>query len=264
MDPIITFLIYMVIIIAVSLAGAYLPFVKKMSDKQIHLLIALSAGIFLGILFLMLLPEAMKESAEANYDPILVMGLVLAGFLLILAVDLIMKHYHMQSCGCECCQDEHSHNLSSLSAFIGLSVHAAIDGVTLAAAMLAGESVGFMALVGMCIHKVVVLFSLGSTFLLTDRPKKTVLTYLVAFSLITPIAGIISFATMGAISLEGVVGLPIAFAAGTFMFVALCDMLPEAFHRKSQDVKSFLLVIAGIVLIAAVVMVTEMLGAHIH
>ena len=33
------------------------------------------------------------------------------------------------------------------------------------------------------------------------------------------------------------------------MYVAMCDILPEAYHRKKQDVGSYALVIAGIVLI---------------
>ncbi len=263
MEPIVMFLLSMLVVTAVSLAGAFLPFVRKLTDRQIHLLISLSAGIFLGILFLMLLPQAIHESIHGGYEPITVMTFVLGGFLVILAADLILRHYHMQTCACGGCNDTHGHNLASLSAFIGLSVHAAVDGIALAAAMIAGEEIGTMAIIGMCLHKLVVLFSLSSTFLLSDRSKKDIFTYLVAFSLITPIAGIISFLAMGSIAVEGIVGLFIAFAAGTFMFVALCDMLPEAFHRKDQDLRSYILVVLGIVIVGAIILITGAMG-HVH
>ncbi|MFA6710421.1 MAG: ZIP family metal transporter [Candidatus Methanomethylophilaceae archaeon] len=263
MDPIITFLVYAIVLFAVSMAGAYVPFIRRLSDTQVHLLVALSAGIFLGILFLMLLPEAVTETTENGYDTNTAMICVLTGFLMILFVDVIIKHFHMRKCTCECHEDEHSHSITSLSAFIGLSVHACVDGLALATALLAGESVGILALIGMSIHKFVVLFSLSSTFLLVDQPRKKSLTYLLAFSLITPIAGMISFIILNGISVEGVAGLPLAFAAGTFMYVALCDMVPEAFHRKNQDLKSFLFLMIGLGICAAAVIAMNYLGGHL-
>lgn len=259
-----TFLLFAAVLLGVSMAGACVPFVRKLSDDQIHLLIALSAGIFLGIFFLMLMPEALHESREAGHEEMLTMVCVLGGFIAILLLDVLIKHFHMRTCACECSEDEHVHSMASLSAFIGLSVHACADGLALAATLVAGEEVGLMALLGMCIHKFVVLFSLSSTFLLTDQTRRRSLTFLLAFSLITPISGIVCFAALNGVVAEGVAALPLAFAAGTFMFVAFCDMLPEAFHRKSQDLKSFLSVAAGIAVCAAVVVAVHMMGGHVH
>ena len=76
--------------------------------------------------------------------------------------------------------------------------------------------------------------------------------YLISFSLITPIGAVISFLILNGVTVEGVVGLPLAFSAGTFMYVAMCDMLPEAFHRKNQDLKSFIFLSIGIIIAAAV------------
>jgi zinc transporter ZupT len=133
----------------------------------------------------------------------------------------------------------------------------------LAAALLAGESVGILALIGMCIHKFVVLFSLSSTFLLVDQPRKKSMTYLLTFCLITPIAGLISFIILNGISVEGLAGLPLAFAAGTFMYVALCDMIPEAFHRKNQDLKSFVFLMIGLGICAVAIIAVDYLGGHL-
>ena len=96
------------------------------------------------------------------------------------------------------------------------------------------------------------MFSLSSTFLLSDEEKSTIMKYLVGFSLITPVAALISFLVFNGIDVDGMVGLPLAFSAGTFMYVAFCHMIPEAFHRKNQDLRSFVFLVAGI-LIAAVV-----------
>lgn len=259
METWITFLICAAALIAASALGAYMPFIRKLTDKQVHLLVSLSAGIFLGILFFLLVPEAFHECIESfpdvgeedqiKYASIIIM----LGFLTIMLVDIVIKHYHMVSCPCECHEDEHKHELTSFSAFIGLSVHAFCDGLVLAATLITNKDGVFgMALVGMCIHKFVVLFSLSSTFLLSEKPKKVIWIYLGSFILITPIAAIISFVLLNGMSVHGMTGIPLAFSAGTFMYVALCNMLPEAFHRKKQDLFAFAMLVVGILIAAAV------------
>jgi len=259
MDNLVTLILYSLGILAISMAGAYLPRVKTLSDRQIHLLVALSTGIFLGLLFLLLLPEALEECEHGGIDTHDTMFALLAGFMLIMSVEIYLKHRHMDSCGCEC--DSHSHKLVSFSSMIGLSIHAACDGIALAATFLAGGEIAAITTVGMCIHKFVVLFSLSSITLVTDIPKKRSLRYLLAFSLITPLSGLLFFGVLDGVSdVEGLAGIPMAFAAGTFMYVALCDMLPEAFHRKKQDMKSFLLVLVGVAIIGAI----TIFFPHVH
>ena len=231
MDAVLTFALYSLVLLLVSMAGAFLPRIKELNDRQAHLLMALSAGIFIGLLFFLLLPEAIHESEHGGFDVHVVMYAIAAGFVLIMTVETMLKHRHMGGCSCECCQDNHNHKLMSMSSFAGLSIHAACDG-------------------GMCIHKFVVLFSLSTTMLLTDYSRKQALWRLFAFALITPLAGVVFFLALSGIGdLDGITGLPLAFAAGTFMYVALCDILPEAFHRKKQDLGSYGLVLLGIALI---------------
>ncbi len=261
MDTILSFTLYSLGILAISMIGAYLPRVRTLSDRQIHLLVALSAGIFLGLLFLLLLPEALEESEHAGIDTHVTMYAILAGFLLIMGVETLMKHRHMSGCSCECGSDTHSHKITSFSSMIGLSIHAACDGLALASTFLAGEAIAMITTVGMCIHKFVVLFSLSSMMLVTDIPKRKSMRYLLMFSLVTPVAGLAFFGLMSGMSdVEGLSGIPLSFAAGTFMYVALCDMLPEAFHRKKQDLKSFGLLILGVLIILAI----TLLFPHVH
>lgn len=260
MDSLLTFVLYALVLVIVSMVGACIPHVRKLKDSQIHLLVALSTGIFLGLLFLMLLPEALEELEHGGFDMHEGMYAILGGFVLIMLIDMVMKHRHMNGCACQCCEEAHSHKITSLSSFIGLSVHAACDSLALAATFLAGEEVGLMATIGMCIHKFVVLFSLSSTMLLSGMDRRTNMKYLLGFSLITPIAGILFFLLFSGIDIDSVTGIPLAFAAGTFMYVALCDMLPESFHRKKQDIRSFLLILLGIVLIAVI----SILFPHVH
>lgn len=256
---------YMLILCVVSAVGAYLPQIKKMDDRQAHFLIALSAGIFLGLLFIMLIPEAYELSVHHEHHSFeLVSYLLLGGFLLMAFIDVLIKHFHMASCPCECHQDDHKHEITSLSAFIGLSVHAICDGLALAAAILGGDEVGFVALVGMCIHKFVVLFSLSSSLLLTDKGAKSRWIYLGTFILISPVAAVIFYLFFSGFDVHHVAGLPMAFAAGTFMFVTFSNMLPEAFHRKDQELKSFIIVVIGVLISVATILLVNAVGGHSH
>ncbi|MCL2032896.1 MAG: ZIP family metal transporter [Methanomassiliicoccaceae archaeon] len=259
MDITISFLICTALILLVSFAGAYLPMTIRATDKQIHLMIAFSAGVFLGILLLILLPEALHESEEGGFDEMHVMYLVLAGFLIMFIVDFLFKHYKTSKCGCDECMDHHSHEVTSISAFIGLSIHACFDGLALAAAFLIGEELGLMMLAAVCIHKAVEVFSLSSTFLLAGNRKRS-LWYLTAFCLVTPIAAAASYFILGEVGSE-ITGLAFAFSAGVFMFVTMLHMIPEAFHRKSIDVRSLALLLIGLLIVVCIVM---LMGPHAH
>jgi len=242
-----------------------LPQIRKMDDRQTHFLIALSAGIFLGLLFVMLIPEAYEQSVHhegRSFET--VSYLLLAGFLLIAFVDVLIKHFHMASCPCECHQDDHKHEITSLSAFVGLSVHAICDGLALSAAILGGEEIGLVALVGMCVHKFVVMFSLSSSLLLTDKDARGRWFYLVAFILISPVSAIVFYLFFSGFDVDDVVGLPLAFAAGTFMFVTFSNMLPEAFHRKDQELKSFIFVMIGVCISVVTILLVNLVGGHSH
>lgn len=261
MEPSVTFLLFSLGILAISMVGAYLPRIRTLSDRQIHLLVAFSAGIFIGLLFLLLLPEAIEECEHGGIDTHIAMYALMGGFLAIMAIEMWMKHRHMSGCSCECGSDSHSHKITSMSSFIGLSVHAACDGLALAATFLAGGEIALITTIGMCVHKFVVLFSLSSIMLVTDIPKRKSLKYMLAFGLITPLAGLLFFALLSGVSnIDGFTGIPLAFAAGSFMYVALCDMLPEAFHRKKQHSMSFGLLLLGI----AVIVIITILFPHAH
>lgn len=256
MEAVWLFLIYSIVILALSMAGAALPRVRTLSDRTVHLLVALSAGIFIGLLFLLLLPEGIEECEESGIDAHDGMWAMLAGFLLILCIDTLMKHRHSGGC-----VDELGKAPASIVSMAGLSVHAACDGLALASTFLVGDTVALMTTVGMCIHKFVVLFSLSALMLSDGIERRKALRYLFAFGLVTPVAGLVFFFVLDGVSgIEGMYGLPLMFSAGTFMYVALCDILPEAFHRDKHDIRALCAVVAGVALIALVTLAFP----HVH
>lgn len=268
MDPLMVLAIFALIIFITSLAGAYLPNIRETDSKNTHLLVALSSGIFLGILFFALLPDLMDAAHEALHDGagheiFLETGMfIMIGFLAVLFIDVLMKHFHVSSCACEHEHDEpHGHDLTSWSAFAGLAIHAAIDGILLTIAVWAGDDIGLGVLAAIAIHKFVELFSLSSVFKLTDWSRQRVMIFLVVFALITPLSAFVAWPIIDMVSGASLL-IPLAVATGTFMYVSMYSLLPEAFHERKDVMKSFVLVVAGIMVMA---IITLLLGhGHMH
>lgn len=257
MDQLITVSLFAVVIFVISLIASRLPFFIKKDIKQLHRLIAFSAGVMIGVLFIMLLPEALERTVDAEYDFKVAAYMILIGFMLIFVIDFLVKKHMKVSCSCHSCQNEHTHDITSLSAFAGLSIHSFFDGLALAAAFIAGEDVGVLVLIAMCLHKAVVIFSLSSTMLMSKN-RKSAWKYLIAFSAISPIATVVSYLCLDGNNMA-FAGPALCFSVGIFMFVALCDMLPEAFHNRERDSNQVLALFVGLVIVAVVAYVSELM-----
>ncbi len=260
MDQIITVIGYAAVLLIVTAFGCYLPFLLKRSDAQLHKLIAFSAGVMLGVLFIMLMPESLHETIEGGYNFATACYWILGGFILLFVIDFVIKTYLAYD---EHGEDGHVHSVTSFSAFLGLAIHSFFDGLALAAGFTAGETVGLLVLIGMCFHKVVVAFSLASTMLMSERAPSTKF-YLIAFCLISPLATVISFAFLNTGELT-FTGPALCLSVGIFMFVTMCDILPEAFHHRGKDPMQMAMLLLGLVVAIIVSIVSGMLmGEHNH
>ncbi len=259
MDQLVTVIIVSAVLFGITLVGCYLPFLLKRDNNHLHTLIAFSGGVMLGVLFIMLLPEALHETVEAEFDFDTACYMVLAGFVLLFVIDFLVKTYLGFD---EHGEDEHAHSITSLSAFSGLAIHSFFDGLALAAAFTAGEDVGLLVLVGLCLHKTVVAFSLASTMIMGENPR-TAWTYLIIFSLVSPLATVASYAFLNSGEFS-YTGPALCLSAGIFMFVTMCDILPEAFHHRGNDPKQLLCLLLGLAVAIIVATVSGMLMGDIH
>ena len=66
-------------LLLVGLGGGLLPLLVKWNDRRLHIALALSTGIFLGAVFLHMLPELPATIADANITT-LIASLVLFSF----------------------------------------------------------------------------------------------------------------------------------------------------------------------------------------
>ena len=234
----------------IALVGGCLPMVVKWTDRLLHAILALSCGIFLGAVFLHLLPtlsgiEQQLMAANGHvqehghaHGPMSLWFFVLVGVVGVYLIEALFlrSHHH---------DEDHHHKMVGYAALLGLSIHGLTAG--LGVAMTEGTEARDPIMVSLLAHKGAESFSLATVFLLARFRRRRILTMLVLFSLVTP-AGIL----IGEMATEslGDYGRAVltALASGTFLYVCLSELLPEVFHHKEDVVAKISLLALGVVM----------------
>ncbi|MFB0515008.1 MAG: ZIP family metal transporter [Candidatus Neomarinimicrobiota bacterium] len=229
-------------ILLAAILGALPPLLGRWSDRQLHLFVAFGAGVFLGAVFFHLIPETIAAQPD-----ILTNFMILNGFMVVLFIERVLVRHRHHDCN-ELA--EHRHHVVGISAFIGLSIHSLTAGFALGTSFVAPGMalVIFLAIIS---HKSVAAFSLATVFSLSDIPIRRVLVLLTVFALCTPIGAILSLPLIHRLS-ELHIAIPTALAAGSFIYVATMDLLPEAFHDTRKRLGPFIALSLGIFVMLAV------------
>jgi zinc transporter ZupT len=229
-------ILYTVVIFFVAVIGAIPPIFKKWNERQLHLFIAFGAGVFLGAIFLHLLPDALSEGPVDMAS-----SMVLLGFVLILMVERIFFGSHKIHCGEDC---GHRHEVVGIVAFVGLSVHSITAGFGLGVGMVEPE-LGMVIFIAIIAHKATAAFSLSTIFQLAGFPFKKTLGLILLFSVMTPLGTLISLPFIEKLR-DVSLAIPTGITAGTFLYVATIDLVPEAFHVDKERTSSFVWLVLGI------------------
>jgi len=245
------------VLILVTLAGGALPLLVKWNERQLHTVLALSTGIFLGAVFLHLLPslstlapalpktepvaDGMHGTLGAHGSETWIWLCVLVGVLGVYLVEALLLRTHDHD-------DEHRHRAVGYASLVGLSIHALTAGISYAA-FNSKEALSTTILVAFLAHKGFEAFSLTTVFQLAHFSRARSLATIAVFSLVTPagiLVGDLLTESLGKIGLAALTAL----AAGTFLYVCLCELLVEVFHHREDSLKKVALLVAGIALAA--------------
>lgn len=240
-------------LVLIALAGGGLPLLVRWSDRGLHTALALATGIFLGAVFLHFLPAlSTVERASPAAPSVTHLGqahdgntglwlFVLAGVLGVYFVEALVLRTHDHD-------DLHRHKAVGIAALLGLSVHALTAGIGYAAAS-RDEAVSAAILMAILVHKGVETFSLTTVFQLAGFSRARILATVAAFALVTPL-GILLGDGLKSVLGEGGLTAFTALAAGTFLYVCLCELLVEVFHRREDSLLKIGLLGVGIGLMA--------------
>ncbi|KAJ1157819.1 hypothetical protein NDU88_010516 [Pleurodeles waltl] len=244
-----------------------IPLAIKLSEQKLHFVSLLGAGLLCGTALAIIIPEGIElledssrgalrpcrnivlnanvsqespkpegsAQEDTNSSPRVFIGIFLVmGFILMFIVDQISSYcsYHDPRTGMSAG--------TSITATLGLVIHAAADGVALGAAVATSQvSVQVIVFFAVILHKAPAAFGLVTFLMHAGLEKTQIQKHLLAFSLAAPILAV---ATYGILSVTGgtpqhrmsATGNGMLFSAGTFLYVATVHVLPEISSRNNS------------------------------
>jgi zinc and cadmium transporter len=285
----ITLSVFCLAIVTVSVLGGLLPLAMVLNHTRLQVYLSFAAGTMLGAAFFHMLPEAVRVGSAATI-PWAAFGLLALFFLerffsfhqheshdLPAQVSMTDTGGHSQTCvHTESEAGDHapgtsvhaavasSMNWAALpwgSTAFGLAVHSLVGGVALASAVAADFDVrdhlgpaGLGVFVATLVHKPADALTITSLMMRAGAGRWFAHLINLAFALMIP-AGVVlfSFGVGGmrpGASASWTAGA-LAFSAGTFLCIALSDLLPELQFHSHDRLKLSVALLAGVVIMAA-------------
>ncbi len=212
-----------------------------------------AGGVFLGAGLIHMLPDAQSAFSIIgnNRYPWSVLICCL-GFLLILFLEKVLLNRE------HAVEKQHPSSGESMTLYpyilmLVLSVHSLITGIALGTEKVVTQAL--IILLAVVAHKGTAAFALGVSLLRNRIPMKHAVLMLVSFSLMTSIGialgmGLIKFLSANtALLFEGLFD---ALAAGTFLYIALLDILNDEFSQNQRLYLKFCMVALGFSVMAIV------------
>lgn len=233
------------LIFMAALIGALPPLLGRWNDHQLHLFVGFGAGVFLGAVFFHLIPEAIISQPYP-----LTNFMILSGFMLVLFVERVLVRRGNRA---QINQAERRHQVVGISALVGLSIHGFLAGIALGVGFVEPR-VALVIFLAIITHKTTAAFSLATVFKLSGFSTRRSLGMLAVFALSTPAGALFSLPLLNTLSTIHF-AIPTSLAAGTFIYVATMDLLPEAFHDYRKPLGPFVALSSGILLMMLVTLV---------
>lgn len=225
------FFAYLTAIFLISMAGALIPLIREWSKDTFRLIISFGAGVLFGACFFHMLPEIAQPLGENVGIPILV------GFFIIYILEkFIMVH--------ACDEDACDFHTVGISAFMGISFHSLLDGMSLGATFVS-QNIVLMVFLAIVIHKFPSALSLTGILIQGGYNKNKIIQLAVIFALTTPVGALLSFFILKDLN-EFILAWAIGISAGTFLYIATSDLLPLVHQHNPKKYFNLLSLIVGL------------------
>jgi zinc and cadmium transporter len=223
MNEFIYAIISVIFVSLISLIGVFVFFLKRsFTDKIVHTLVAFAIGSLLGAAFFNILPE-IAESNNENIFSYVLMGLLLF---------FIMERYiHWHHCHNGNCENSHKHEPVTYLNLIGDGFHNFVDGALIAASFMISVPIGIVTTFAIITHEIPQELSDFAILIHGGFSKKKALMFNFLSSLTSILGVIVTF--LFAKSVEGLLPIILAIAAGGFIYIATADLIPEI-HKENK------------------------------
>ncbi|MDC0055448.1 ZIP family metal transporter [Deltaproteobacteria bacterium] len=211
--------------------------------------------------------HAGEESHAEHINGLLLGGAILAGFMMMFILEgsgighAVHEEHHNHG-------DEHGHehvhhSNSGWMLVLGLTLHSATDGLAIGAAAASG-SIALTATVALAvlIHKAPAAFSLGVFSMHEREERNDTIKDVVIFSLATPVMMLLAYYALADLE-SHLIGLAMLFSAGTFLYIATVDTLPDI-HNPETGKKAVMYVLVGVAILTLLLILANTVGLLEH
>jgi zinc and cadmium transporter len=242
---------------AVIIAGALLSLVlgallltkRFYKPTIIKSAMALGAGALLGAAFFDLLPEAF----EANNSHKALFAALLGGFLLFFILERSIHWFH----------HHHDHNKEQAASrahrvllVLGNAIHNSVDGIAIGAAFAASIPAGIITVIAVAAHEIPREVGDFGMLLGKGMRRRNVLLVHLFSTLGTLVAALLVY-WLGN-DVEAFVPFTLAAIAGTFLYIAAADIIPEIHEGKSRDAnRQSIFLLTGVAIMPVVLWLLE-------
>jgi zinc and cadmium transporter len=278
--------LYSVSILLISMAGGYVPFIGgKISHSRLQLYLSISAGFMLGASFFHVMPEAMKLSGEAGFGWWMSLGVV--GLFCI--ERFIAPHSHELNGGGHHTHHEHEKHhheheqqfhdpkdpgdhraaapaVAGWMAVLGLTIHTFMNGVGLAGSVVAdlknlAALPGLPMFLAIFLHKPADALAISTVLSRKGVARDRIALVQFLFGCMVPLGAIAFWVAQSAVAevlRNQITGAALAFSSGTFLFIALSDLLPEVQFHRHDRAKLFFALVCGVAFMGGIAVLEDM------
>ena len=220
----------------ISLVGVFtLSIGQKQLKKSLFFLVSFSVGVLFGDVFFHLLPEAAEEFGFSFFTGLSVLSAILVFFVL----ENVIKWHHHHHVG----EEEEKHSFGYVNLFAD-ALHNFVDGLIIAGSYLVSIPLGIATTIAVIFHEIPQEIGDFGILLQSGFSKQEAIKFNFLSALAAGVGGIVGIFFTSQI--EGFSSFLVPFTAGTFLYLAGTDLLPEV--QKEQQTKTIILQFIAILL----------------
>ncbi|HEY4499773.1 MAG TPA: ZIP family metal transporter [Candidatus Paceibacterota bacterium] len=228
--------------VCAMVGGVFLLINERFARRlSIHLL-SFAAGALLGAAFFELLPEALASEFTVQS----IFGSVVSGILIFFIFERLLNFYHVHN------EEPLDANQNfGMTVIVSDTLHNFIDGIAIAFSFLISIPTGIVTTTAVFFHEVPQEISDFSILLHQGYSRRNIIKYNLFSALATPVGALVGYLMRNTIAVY--VPLLLAFAAGSFIYISISDLLPELKHKAGpREFSHILVILAGLATIAGI------------
>jgi zinc and cadmium transporter len=210
-------------------AGVFLALGAKWRGAVLPHLVSFATGTLLGAAFLGLIPHALEGAGSAQTHQV---GLaLLSGILLFFMLEkfVLWRHCHDDPCEMHSPSHEARDHASANLILAGDTFHNLLDGVLVAAAFMTNPQLGIVTALAVFAHEIPQEVGDLAILLHGGFSRRRAMTLNLVSSLTSVVGGVLAYFALG--TAQHLLPYALAFAAASFIYVAVADLIP-GLHRR--------------------------------